>query len=181
MKKALLSVLCIGMLFFLCTPAGALPYKLVEDQDILTRPLTDVNAAYWSGSDTNTLAGFSLLSGAKGDAGVLVWLKALLGQTPEYNDPNKTPSLIAQMQWSADDKQVTINPGFQWQYAVVKFGNLFIALENDNNFILTTPKFQRGVSNIRFYGVSEPSTMLLLGFGLIGLAAFGRKRFFRRA
>ena len=29
--------------------------------------------------------------------------------------------------------------------------------------------------------VSEPATMLLLGFCLIGLAAFGRKRFFRRA
>jgi hypothetical protein len=39
------------------------------------------------------------------------------------------------------------------------------------------------ISNVSLYGtwqqVQEPATLLLLGFGIIGLAAVGRKKFFR--
>jgi hypothetical protein len=188
-KKVLPSVLCIGILFFLCTPAAA--SLLVRDIDATGTPaksgdLTAYNSAYWDGDDQNSEAGFALLPGAKdGEGGVLIWLKALLGQAPTYCDPDTTPWLIREIEapnaffgLGPDDKQISVNPGFEWQYAVVKFSGLFIAFENDNNFLLTTPEFKKGISNIRFYGVPEPATMLLLGFGLIGLAAFGRKRFF---
>jgi hypothetical protein len=40
-----------------------------------------------------------------------------------------------------------------------------------------------GLSEVQFHTapVPEPATMLLLGSGLIGLAGFGRKKFFKRA
>lgn len=85
-----------------------------------------------------------------------------------------------------------------WEYAVLKYGNGLFEIWNhlaisdeDSDMIVDLPITftdeegtwtitSAGLSHITYFGstsVPEPHTMLLLGTGLIGLAAFGRKRF----
>jgi hypothetical protein len=96
------------------------------------------------------------------------------------------------------------DPGFSWVYAVVKVDgpNDFSYLFWDNQALggddlLTTPAANTfpynmivtgpptgplGISHVSFFavGVPEPTSLLLLGSGLIGLALYGRKKFFKK-
>jgi PEP-CTERM motif len=187
----LLAILFLGS-FLLCTSAKA--YLLVTDIDTIdtAESLTDLNPAYWTGSDVNPLT-FTADGGVgtnqlknSGDDTVIGWLKALLGKT---DAPDPSVVLLGEIVAGtgglgiSDHSISNFNPGFSWDYAVVKYGKYYNAFGDEfGNDLLTTPEFAKGISHIRFYGpdtnpVPEPTTMLLLGFGLIGLATFGRKRF----
>lgn len=66
----------------------------------------------------------------------------------------------------SDDDQVVINPNEPFSLTIVA------RITHDNAGDVTS--FNAGISP-----VPEPATMLLLGAGLIGIAAFGRKKFFK--
>jgi len=81
-----------------------------------------------------------------------------------------------------------------WTYAVLKYGVGQPGIDNpdhwaivdDGDFILELGDIigipSQGLSHVSYFGqpIPEPATMLLLGSGLLGLAGYGRKKFFKK-
>ncbi len=164
----------------------ALADSLVVDIDVAPGDLTDVNVLYWEGSDSNPAhkdLGNQLLN--SNETTEEAWLEALLGKV--YDDPNVwyvNRILAGEGGLGMDDKILTnFDPGFTWDYAVVKYDGYWAAYEDDGDGLLTIGSLPNGISHITFFDphghttVPEPATMLLLGSGLICLAGYGRKRF----
>ena len=150
-------IFVLGALLCAC-PAGA--DLLVPDSNLLdanTNPQRLSN----SGQDTET-----------------AWLQALLGGPPVY--------YVSRDEDSNPLDEVPSN----WTYAVLKFGvgappdpDHWAVWDNNNNDVLEINGLglpSRGLSHVTYFStthpVPEPGTMLLVGAGLIGLAAFRRKK-----
>ena len=108
------------------------------------------------------------------------WLKGILSKS------NIHPSLstIGKFKFKEGNKDlVGFDPGFDdWLYAVVKYGEHLIAFTDNNDGLLTTGLLSHAVSNVTFFAKaqapapdSEPTTILLLSVGLIGLVGLRRR------
>lgn len=177
MKKLLGCFLYMMLLVCLSTPVSA--NSLVPDDFGATGP-------YWDVFATNP----DHLTNSGADA-QRTWLEVGLLQGADSGD------LVATFDWTDGPKALDeFDPGVvDWDYAIVKTGlgqtlggeSWYAYLNDYGNDLLNVPpqpdgwlEFPNGVSHVSFYGgnpVPEPTTMLLLGAGLVGLAGFGRKKF----
>jgi hypothetical protein len=142
--------------------------ELVSPASFLAPVLTD--AQRW---DLNTATPVTLFTGLTLASGT--YYLVLDGPTSAIANPYN---------WYGDFLSVTTStaPGFSlnpYQYANINFGPLPDYAPASDFHVFTDP------SIILFFEVSaqpipEPTTMLLLGSGLICLAGYGRKKFFKK-
>lgn len=168
MKKNTLMMLVLFLLgvFLFSAPVSAIPIPLGLDPDCIigagckedlggnSNPISEYN---W----LNGLEGVELPAYGVGGIGII-----------KFEDPTIT----------SQDSNIIFAFGGLWNYAAVKAGQTWYAVSNceyDDYLVLPASVFSSGISHISF--VPEPGTMLLLGFGLVGLAMSGQKRLLKGA
>ncbi len=115
-----------------------------------------------------------------------------------FTDPNPTPGttgLVRRYQVEIFDSTKTnifqsavlLNPSLTVSSGILQVGESYYfradSLDIDTTETAGTIHSRlenRAIENTTFQPVPEPATMLLLGSGLIGLAGYGRKKFFKK-
>lgn len=155
---------------------------------IFVAPMMFVALPLW-GAPFDSAIGCTTLEklGNANERAVEKWLEGLLG----LNYDDSTVNLIYRNEYYFSSVEGTSSEykslnGWDpelskpWSYAVVKYGTNFTAYRDGGDGLLTTEQLSRGISNVTFFGngvqVPEPTTMILLGMGLVGLGVLSRRK-----
>ena len=136
----------------------------------------DVNAAFWTGSDTNP--GSNLVN--SNPTTELNWLAGLLGfATPAAGNLSFVSNV--QNPGGGVTSLNGFNPGVAFDYVVVKYGDNWAAyFDSEGDNLVTVANLPNAISHIDLYTsgpttVPEPASLLLLGAGLLGIGIGFRK------
>jgi len=172
MKKILLILIVIGLVT-ISSLAIAAPY------DTIVTDVDPVNSGWWTNytSDVNpSLKGQLINSNESTEA---AWAGGILGvATGTFATWDRVEK--AYLSLSSDEKAVVVyDPGFAWEYAVIKYSNYWVLMKDEGDNLLNTTPFSNGVSHVTFFNptqIPEPSILILLGTGLLGIVGIGRRK-----
>jgi len=128
-KVFLLSFFTLGLIF--------VTIPVMADMLVLDIDPPNTNPTYWIGDDVNVI--FTIPNQGQlvnsNEATEEAWLEGLLGLA--YNSPlvgNPQRILAGQGGIGLDEKQLfNYNPGFAWDFVVIKYDNNWIAYLDTNN------------------------------------------------